>query len=67
MHVGRTVFAQMMELLPVRALHRCAARYGGDHKARSLRCLDQFLALAVARLTYRESLRDLCVCLEEPV
>lgn len=64
MNVGRTVFAQLMELLPVRALHRCAARYGGDRKVRTLRCLDQFLALAFAQLTYRESLRDLCVCLE---
>lgn len=62
--MGRTVFAQLMELLPVRALHRCAARYGGDRKVRTLRCLDQFLALAFAQLTYRESLRDLCVCLE---
>jgi Transposase DDE domain/Domain of unknown function (DUF4372) len=58
------VFAQLMELLPVRALHRCAARYGGDRKVRTLRCLDQFLALAFAQLTYRESLRDVCVCLE---
>lgn len=53
-----------MDLLPARALHRCAARYGGDRKVRTLRCLDQFLALAFAQLTYRESLRDLCVCLD---
>ncbi|MFY7921842.1 MAG: DUF4372 domain-containing protein, partial [Gemmatimonas sp.] len=58
------MFAQLMELLPVRTLHRCAARYGGNRKVRTLRCLDQFLALAFAQLTYRESLRDVCVCLE---
>ncbi len=64
MNVGRTVFAQLMDLVPLRALHRCAARYGGDRKVRTLRCLDQFLALAFGQLTYRESLRDVCVCLD---
>jgi hypothetical protein len=64
LHVGRTVFAQLMALLPLRAFHRCVARYQGDRKVRTLRCLDQFYAMAFAQLTYRESLRDVCVCLE---
>jgi hypothetical protein len=64
LHVGRTVFAQLMDLLPLRAFHRCVARYQGDRKVRALRCLDQFYAMAFAQLTYRESLRDVCVCLE---
>src|SRR5215211_2196607 len=59
MHVGRTVFAQLMDFLPLPAFHTCVATYRGDYKVRSFSCLDQFLTLAFAQLTHRESLRDI--------
>jgi hypothetical protein len=59
MHTGRTVFAQLMDFLPLRDFRDCVARYRGDYKVRSFSCLDQFLTLAFAQLTYRESLRDI--------
>jgi len=63
MNHGRTVFAQLMDLLPMAEFRRCVARYGGEHKVHSFSCLDQFLCLAFAQLTYRESLRDIEACL----
>src|SRR5512138_2826252 len=63
MHVGRTVFAQLMDFVPRREFHACVARYRGDHKVQSFSCLDHFFTLAFAQLTYRESLRDIVVCL----
>ena len=63
MYAGRTVFSQVMDYLPLRPFHRCVARYGGDYKVQNFSCLDQFLCLAFAQLTYRESLRDIEVCL----
>lgn len=63
MHVGRTVFAQVMDFLPLREFRVCVARYHGNYKVQSFSCLDQFLTLAFAQLTYRESLRDIVVCL----
>jgi hypothetical protein len=63
MNSGRTVFSQIMSLLPMKQFHRCVERYHGDHKVKSFSCLDQFLALAFAQLTYRESLRDIESCL----
>lgn len=59
MHTGRTVFAQLMDFLPLRDFRTCVARYRGDYKVRSFSCLDQFLTLAFAQLTHRESLRDI--------
>lgn len=59
MHTGRTVFAQLMDFLPLRDFRACVARYRGDYKVRSFSCLDQFLTLAFAQLTHRESLRDI--------
>jgi Domain of unknown function (DUF4372)/Transposase DDE domain len=59
MHVGRTVFAQLMDFLPLPAFRACVATYRGDYKVRSFSCLDQFLTLAFAQLTHRESLRDI--------
>ena len=59
MHVGRTVFAQLMDFLPRPAFHTGVATYRGDYKVRSFSCLDQFLTLAFAQLTHRESLRDI--------
>jgi hypothetical protein len=63
MHAGQTVFAQLMEFLPLQELRRCVERYRGDYKIRHFSCLDQFFCLAFAQLTYRESLRDIEACL----
>lgn len=63
MHSGKIVFAQIMEHLPLKEFHRCVDRYQGHHKVQSFSCLDQFLAMAFAQLTYRESLRDIEACL----
>ena len=64
MHVGRTLFAQVMEFLPWTTFRRIVARYGGDHRVRKLPCSEQFRCMAFAQLTYRESLRDIETCLE---
>ena len=63
MNSGRTIFAQLMDLLPLPEFRRCVDRYQGDYKVQSFSCLDQFLSLAFAQLTYRESLRDIETCL----
>ena len=63
MHVGRFVFAQLMDHLPPYEFQKCVSRYQGDYKFRGFSCLDQFLCLAFAQLTYRESLRDIESCL----
>ena len=52
-----------MALLPIKQFHRCVERYQGEHKVKSFSCMDQFLTLAFAQLTYRESLRDIEACL----
>jgi hypothetical protein len=63
MHVGRIVFAQLIDHIPTYEFSKCVERYGCDHKFRGFSCLDQFLCLAFAQLTYRESLRDIEACL----
>ena len=63
MNQGKLVFAQMMEHLPLTTFRRCVARYGGEHKVKHFSCLDQYLCMAFAQLTYRESLRDIEACL----
>jgi Domain of unknown function (DUF4372)/Transposase DDE domain len=63
MNSGRTVFAQLIEHLPHKQFHKCVARYRGDRYAKNFSCWDQFLAMAFAQLTYRESLRDIETCL----
>ncbi len=63
MNQGKRVFAQRMQHLPLTTLRRCVARYGGEHKVKSCSCLDQFLSMAFAQLTYRERLRDIEACL----
>ena len=63
MHAGKLVFAQLTEHLPLTTFRRCVAAYGGEHKVKSFTCLEQFLCLAFAQLTYRESLRDIEACL----
>ena len=63
MHVGRTIFAQVMEHFPAYEFQKCVTRYDGDFGKRSFSCWDQFLCLGFAQLTYRESLRDIEACL----
>jgi hypothetical protein len=63
MHTGKLVFAQMMDFLPLQQFRRCVARYRGTYKVKSFSCLDQFLCMAFAQLTCRESLRDIEACL----
>jgi uncharacterized protein DUF4372/DDE family transposase len=62
-YAGQIVFAQLMDFLPRRDFNACVARYHGDHRLRSFSCRDQFLTLAFAQLTFRESLRDIATCL----
>jgi hypothetical protein len=64
MNSGRTVFSQLMDYLPAYEFQKCVNRYSGDYRSRSLSCRDQFLAMAFAQLTYRESLRDIEACLQ---
>ena len=63
MHFGRIVFAQLIDHIPSYEFTKCVERYAGNHKFRGFSCLDQFLCLAFAQLTYRESLRDIEACL----
>src|SRR6266849_7914535 len=63
MNQGRTVFSQLISFLPDREFRRCVERYRGDLRLRGFSCWDQYLAMAFAQLTYRESLRDIEACL----
>jgi len=63
MHEGHYVFAQVMHHLPSTTFRRCVERYGGEHRVKRFSCLDQYLCLAFAQLTWRESLRDIEACL----
>jgi Domain of unknown function (DUF4372)/Transposase DDE domain len=63
MHEGHYVFAQIMHHLPSTTFRRCVERYGGEHRVKRFSCLDHYLCLAFAQLTWRESLRDIEACL----
>jgi transposase len=63
MNEGKSIFSQLIGFLPDREFRRCVARYNGDRYAKKLSCWQQFLAMAFAQLTYRESLRDIEACL----
>ena len=63
MNQGRTVFSQLISFLPDREFRRCVERYRGDLRLRDFTCWNQYLAMAFAQLTYRESLRDIEACL----
>jgi transposase len=63
MYKGQTVFSQIMDFLPIKKFRRCVDRYNGNYRVRSFTCFDQFLCMAFAQLTYRESLRDIECCL----
>ena len=63
MYSGKIVFSQIMEFLPMYEFHKCVERYHGNRKTKSFSCLDQFLCMTFAQLTFRESLRDIESCL----
>lgn len=63
MHLGQVVFAQLMDFLPRHEFNSCVRRYRGNRRPRGFTCRDQFLCLAYAQLTFRESLRDIETCL----
>jgi Domain of unknown function (DUF4372) len=63
MHQGHCVFAQLMQHLPLTTFRRSVARYDGERRVKRFSCLDQYLCLAFAQLTWRESLRDIEACL----
>ncbi|MGA1841699.1 MAG: DUF4372 domain-containing protein, partial [bacterium] len=63
MNTGQIVFSQIMEYLPIYEFRKCVKRYNGNYRVKSFSCLDQFLCMAFAQLTYRESLRDIEACL----
>ena len=63
MNVGRTVFSQLMDYVPMHTFRLAVKRHKGERRVRSFSCWDQFLCMAFAQLTYRESLRDIETCL----
>jgi len=63
MYSGKIVFSQIMDFLPLHEFRKCVKRYRGHYKVKTFSCLDQFLSMSFAQLTYRESLRDVEVCL----
>jgi hypothetical protein len=63
MNHGQTVFSQVMDFLPKKIFRQCVDRYQGNYKVHNFSCFDQFLCMAFAQLTYRESLRDIECCL----
>lgn len=63
MYSGPLVFTQIMDFMPLKTFRRCVERYRGNFSVKSFTCMDQFRIMAFAQLTYRESLRDIEVCL----
>jgi hypothetical protein len=63
MYTGQTVFSQLMDFLPMYEFRKCVNRYGGNYHTSSFACMDQYLCMGFAQLTYRESLRDIEACL----
>ena len=63
MNAGRTIFSQLIDHGPCKEFQKCVTRYAGDSNPRGFSCWDQYLAMAFAQLTYRESLRDIEACL----
>ena len=63
MHTGRLVFSQLIDFLPKREFHKCVRRYHGNYRTRTFSCFDQYLCMAFAQITYRQSLRDIETCL----
>jgi hypothetical protein len=67
MYQGQIIFSQVMEFLPKYEFDKCVDRYGGNHWVKKFSCYDQYLCMAFAQLTYRESLRDIEICLRTMV
>jgi hypothetical protein len=63
MNQGKTIFSQIMDFIPMYEFQKCVERYNGNYKIKTFTCWDQFLCMAFAQLTYRESLRDIQACL----
>lgn len=63
MNSGQTIFSQLMEFIPTYEFNQCVKRYRGNYKIKNFTCREQFLCMAFAQLTYRESLRDIQACL----
>jgi len=63
MNSGQTIFSQLMEFIPTYEFNQCVRRYNGNYKIKKFTCREQFLCMAFAQLTYRESLRDIQACL----
>ena len=63
MHAGRIVFSQLLDFLPKKQFYRCVRRYRGNHRTKTFSCLDQYLCMVFAQITYRQSLRDIETCL----
>ena len=63
MYTGKLIFSQVIDYLPKHTFRQCVSRYQGNRKVKNFTCLDQFLCMTFAQLTYRESLRDIEVCL----
>jgi len=63
MQAGKTVFAQLMDFVPTHEFRCCVSRYGGNYKVSTFSCWDQFLCMAFAQLTGRDSLREIEICL----
>lgn len=63
MYEGCIVFSQLLDFLPRKSFRTCVNRYNGNYRIRSLTCYEQFICMAFAQLTYRESLRDTVLCL----
>lgn len=63
MNSGQTIFSQLMEFIPTYEFNQCVKRYNGNYKIKKFTCREQFLCMAFAQLTYRESLRDIQACL----
>jgi transposase len=63
MNTGQTIFSQLMDVIPTYEFNQCVRRYNGNYKIKNFTCREQFLCMAFAQLTYRESLRDIQACL----
>jgi len=63
MHTGHTVFSQLIDFLPKKQFDRCVRRYRGNYRIKTFSCFDQYLCMAFAQITYRQSLRDIETCL----
>jgi len=63
MYIGRTVFSQLIDFFPKKQFDRCVRQYRGNHRIKTFSCFDQYLCMAFAQITYRQSLRDIETCL----